>query len=190
MMVPKYTRPAIIGPLAVMIYLIVAAAKFGHTRSMLIRTNPMPSHTQIRAAGNILRVWMLAFVILMTGVTQSGFLTALLGGGSGGGLTAITGANAAPGGDLIFICTADGVRAVSFGDAIPDAASQNSGGHSAGHGFCSLCASHHGAMASLDVPFGAPVSIIHDAEYAQSRLITATITVPRTRYSRAPPHSI
>lgn len=173
-----------------MIYVIVAGGKFGHTQSMLIRTQPKLSHTKFRAAGNILRVWMLAFVILMTGVTQSGFVTALLGGGSGGGLTAITGANAAPGGDLIFICTADGVRAVSFGDVGPDGASQNSGGHSAGHGFCSLCASHHGAMASLDVPFGAPVSIIHDAEYAQARLLAATITVPRTRYSRAPPHSI
>ncbi|MFC4235445.1 DUF2946 family protein [Thalassospira xianhensis] len=157
---------------------------------MLIRTKPKLSHTNIRAAGKLLRVWLLAVVILMTGVTQSGFVTALLGGGSGGGLTAITGANAAPGGDLIFICTADGVRAVSFGDATPDAASQNSGGHSAGHGFCSLCASHHGAMVNLGVPFGAPVSIIHDAEYAQARLIATTITLPRTRYSRAPPYSI
>lgn len=177
-----------------MIYLIVAGGKFGHTQSMLIRTRPMLSHTKIRAAGNILRVWMLACVILMTGVTQSGFVSAIFGGangnGNGNGLTAITGANAAPGGDVIFICTADGVRAVSFGDASADAASQNSGGHSAGHGFCSLCASHHGAMANPGVPFGAPVSIIHDAEYAQGRLIAATITVPRTRHSRAPPHSI
>ncbi len=169
-----------------MIYVIVAGGKFGHTQSMLIRTRPMLSHTKIRAAGNILRVWMLACVILMTGVTQSGFVSAMYGGG----VTAITGANAAPGGDVIFICTADGVRAVSFGDAGPNATSQNSGGHSAGHGFCSLCASHHGAMANLDLPFGAPVSIIHDAEYVQARLIAATITLPRTRYSRAPPLSI
>jgi len=157
---------------------------------MRIRTKPMLSHVNIRAVGKLLRVWMLAFVILMTGVTQSGFVSAMYGGANGVGLTAITGANAEPGGDLIFICTADGVRAISFGDVGPDAASQNSGGHSAGHGFCSLCASHHGAMASLEVPFGAPVSIIHDAEYAQARLLAATITVPRTRYSRAPPHSI
>jgi len=173
-----------------MIYVIVAGGKFGHTQSMLIRTRPMLSHTKIRAAGNILRVWMLAFVILMTGVTQSGFVSAIFGGANGNGVTAITGANAAPGGDVIFICTADGVRAVSFGDAGPNATSQNSGGHSAGHGFCSLCASHHGAMANLDVPFGAPVSIIHDAEYVQARLLAATITLPRTRYSRAPPLSI
>jgi len=157
---------------------------------MRIPTKPMLSHMNIRAVGKLLRVWMLAFVILMTGVTQSGFVSAMYGGANGVGLTAITGANAEPGGDLIFICTADGVRAISFGDVGPDAASQNSGGHSAGHGFCSLCASHHGAMASLEVPFGAPVSIIHDAEYAQARLLAATITVPRTRYSRAPPHSI
>lgn len=175
-----------------MIYVIVAGGKFGHTQSMLIRTRPMLSHTKIRAAGNILRVWMLAFVILMTGVTQSGFVSAIFGGanGNGNGVTAITGANAAPGGDVIFICTADGVRAVSFGDAGPNAASQKPDGHSAGHGFCSLCASHHGAMANLDVPFGAPVSIIHDAEYVQARLLAATITLPRTRYSRAPPLSI
>lgn len=173
-----------------MIYVIVAGGKFGHTQSMLMRTKPKPSHTKIRAAGNILRVWMLACVILMTGVTQSGFVSAMFGAANGSGLTAITGANAAPGGDVIFICTADGVRAVSFGDAGPNATSQKPDGHSAGHGFCSLCASHHGAMASLDVPFGAPVSIIHDAEYVQARLIAATITVPRTRYSRAPPLSI
>ncbi|WP_404425150.1 DUF2946 family protein [Thalassospira australica] len=158
---------------------------------MLIRTRLTLSQTKIRAAGKILRVWMLAFVILMTGVTQSGFVSAMFG--SGNGLTAITGANAAPGGDVIVICTADGARAVSFGDARPDATdatSQNSAGHSAGHGFCSLCASHHGAMAHMDVPFGAPVSIIHDAEYAKARLIAAAVTLPRTRYSRAPPHSI
>lgn len=170
-----------------MTYLIVVAGKFGHIQTMPVHTNLMPSHTKIRAAGHILRVWMLALVILMTGMTQSGVVSAMFAR-----------ANAAPGGDVILICTADGVRAVSFGNAKSDGAPQNaadhsaghSGDHAAGHGFCSLCASHHGGMANLDLPFGAPVSIIHDAEYANARGVAATITVPRTRYSRAPPLSV
>ena len=173
-----------------MIYVIVAPVDFGHTTIMSSDVRPMPFRISTRTAGYILRVWFLAFVMLMAGVTQSGFITVLLGGQGNGQLTAISGALATPGGDVILICTGDGIRAVATGDGSPLPSSSPSQGHSTGHGFCSLCASHHGAVASFIAPLGVPVSVVQDAEYAQARLIATRMTRVRTRHSRAPPVSI
>ncbi|PKR58134.1 hypothetical protein COO92_10260 [Thalassospira lohafexi] len=137
----------------------------------------------VRPLSRLLQVWGMACVILLAGVTQSGFITALLGGQGIG----VSGAQAAPGGDLLLICTPDGIRAVSLGGGdlpTPD------GENNAAHGFCSLCATHHGVFVDLGVPDISPVSKVGHITYAHAIGVAAGHEIPRIRHSRAPPLSV
>ncbi|WP_276652673.1 DUF2946 family protein [Thalassospira lucentensis] len=125
----------------------------------------------------------MACVILLAGFTQSGFIPAFLSGQRIG----VSGAQAAPGGDLLLICTPDGIRAVSLGGGdlpTPD------GENNAAHGFCSLCATHHGVFVDLGVPDISPVSKVGHITYAHAIGVAAGHEIPRIRHSRAPPLSV
>lgn len=136
------------------------------------------------SVARVVQTWAMAFVILLAGVTQSGFIPALLNGQFSG----IAGAEAAPGSNVILICTGNGIKAVSLGNDgqdVPDAPAQT-----AGHGFCSLCATHHGAVVDINVPYVAPVSVPHNVDYAHAVGVAAGHDIPRIRHSRAPPYFI
>ena len=137
----------------------------------------------VRPLSRLLQVCGMACVILLAGVTQSGFIPALLGGQGIG----VSGAQAAPGGDLLLICTPDGIRVVSRGGGdlpTPD------GENNAAHGFCSLCATHHGVFVDLGVPDISPVSKVGHITYAHAIGVAAGHEIPRIRHSRAPPLSV
>ena len=125
----------------------------------------------------------MACVILLAGVTQSGFIPALLGGQGIG----VSGAQATPSSDLLLICTPDGIRTVSFGG---ETQSTPDGKNNTAHGFCSLCATHHGVFVDLGVPDVAPASKVGHITYAHAIGVAAGHEIPRIRHSRAPPLSI
>jgi len=135
----------------------------------------------------VVQTWVMAFVILLAGVTQSGFIPALLLGGEIG----VAGAQAAPGGNVILICTGDGIQTIVFGPDGPEI-SENTDhpAQTAGHGFCSLCASHHGAVVDVSLPYVEPVSISHDVSFAAAIGVAKGHEIPRSRQPRAPPHSV
>tara|TARA_E500000318_G_scaffold22554_1_gene22976 strand:- start:1711 stop:2208 length:498 start_codon:yes stop_codon:yes gene_type:complete len=137
----------------------------------------------VRPLSRLLQVWGMACVILLAGFTQSGFIPALLGGQGIG----VSGAQAAPGSDLLLICTPDGIRAVSLsGDAPPTQDDKSN----AAHGFCSLCATHHGVFVDLGVPDIDPMSKIGLITYTDAIGVAAGHEIPRIRHSRAPPLSV
>lgn len=144
-------------------------------------------------ASRVLQTWVMAFVILISGVTQSGFIPALLGG-FGGGVSGVQAAVAAPGGNVLLICTADGIQTVLLdetGDAtVSGTGSNDRPGHPVGHVFCALCATHHGAVIGIDLPYAAPVAVIHDVTFAAAIGFANGHDIPRSRHSRAPPVSV
>lgn len=164
-----------------MINVIAGGPYIVHIRNMPISVF---SHKPVcvRTLSRMLQVWGIAFVILLAGVTQSGFIPALLGGQGIG----VSGAQAAPGGDLLLICTPDGVRTVSLNGDDPKPVDSNK----THHGFCSLCATHHGVFVDLSIPDVVPVSEIGPVTYAHAIGVAAGHEIPRIRHSRAPPLSV
>lgn len=136
----------------------------------------------------VVQTWLMALVILLTGVTQSGLIPALMSGQA----TGIAGAQAAipgPGSNILLICTPEGIKRVGAdgSELADDLSSTDHSGQMAGHGFCSLCATHHGAMVSVDLPYVAPVAIAHIVSYGPANGIASGHDMPRIRHSRAPP---
>jgi len=164
-----------------MINVIAGRDQIGHITFM--DSTKRPYRRSGFSVARVVQTWAMAFVILLAGVTQSGFIPALLNGQ----FTGISGVQAAPGSNVILICTGDGIKAVSLGadENVPDAPAQT-----AGHGFCSLCATHHGAVVDIDVPYVAPVAVPHDVDYAHAGGIASGHEIPRIRHSRAPPYFI
>ncbi|AXO15924.1 DUF2946 family protein [Thalassospira indica] len=139
----------------------------------------------------VVQTWLVAFFVLFAGVTQSGLVPALLSGQATGVATA-SAAEIAPGGDYVLICTPAGIKLVSA-DTLDGVVASNASGQAdemPTHAFCPLCANHHGAMAAIDLPYVAPVPVIHDVSYAKAIAFVAVNDIPRGRHSRAPPVSI
>lgn len=139
----------------------------------------------------VVQTWLVAFVVLFAGVTQSGLVPALLSGQSTGIATA-SAAEIAPGGDYVLICTPAGIKLASVDQlyGVVASASTDDTDEMPAHASCPLCANHHGAMAAIDLPYVAPVPVIHDVTYAKAIALVALHDVRRTRHSRAPPTSI
>lgn len=140
------------------------------------------------SVARVVQTWLMALVILLTGVTQSGVIPALLSGQA----TGIAGAQAAiagPGSNVLLICTPDGIKRVAADGSLvgDDTFPADHSNQMAGHGFCSLCATHHGAMVSVDFPYVAPTAISHDILYAPANGVGRGHDWPRIRHSRAPP---
>ena len=139
----------------------------------------------------VVQTWLVAFVILFAGVTQSGLVPALLSG-QASGISTASAAEIVPSGDYLLICTPTGIKMVSV-DTLENAAPSDGPGQTGklpAHAFCPLCANHHGAMAAIDLPDVAPKPIIHDVTYAQATILVTGNDVLRIRHSRAPPVSI
>lgn len=164
-----------------MINVIAATPQIRHITFM--DTTKRPYRRFGFSVARVVQTWAMAVVILLAGITQSGFVPALLNGQFDG----ISGAQAAPGSNVILICTGTGIKAVSLdgGNDTPDIPAQ-----SAGHGFCSLCATHHGAVVDIDAPYVAPVCVPHNVDYAHAVGVAAGHDIPRIRHSRAPPSFI
>ena len=147
-------------------------------------TNRHTCRSNGMSARRVFQTWLMAFVILLAGVTQSGLIPALLSNSA-------QAAPFGPGSNVLQICTPNGIKTVATSGAIPvgdvDPYGTGHGGQMAGHGFCSLCATHHGAVISLDLPYVAPVSIAHVVAYATANGIASGHEIPRIRHSRAPP---
>jgi hypothetical protein len=165
-----------------MINVIAAKDQIGHITFM--DTTKRPYRRFGFSLARVVQTWVMAVVILLAGVTQSGFIPALLNGQFAG----VSSAQAGPGSNVILICTGTGIKAVSLGSNgqdIPDVP-----GQMAGHGFCSLCATHHGAVVNVDAPYVAPVSVPHNVDYAHAVGFAFGHDIPRIRHSRAPPSFI
>lgn len=164
-----------------MIKVIAAHDQIGHITFM--DTTKRPYCRFGFSVARVVQTWVMAVVILLAGVTQSGFIPALLNGQFSG----VSGVQAGPGSNVILICTGNGIQTISL-DAdkdVPDAPTQN-----AGHGFCSLCATHHGAVVDVNVPYAAPVAVSHNVDYAHAVGLASGHDIPRIRHSRAPPFFI
>ncbi len=161
----------------------VIAAKPQIVHITLMDTTKRPYRRFGFSVARVVQAWAMAVVILLAGITQSGFVPALLNGQFDG----ISGAAAGPGSNVILICTGTGIKAVSLSgaDGVPDTPAQ-----SAGHGFCSLCATHHGAVVDIDVLYVAPVSVSHHVDYVHAVGGASGHDIPRIRHSRAPPFSV
>lgn len=169
-----------------MINVIAAIDQIRHIRRML-STKRHRRREAGMSAGRFLQIWLMAFVILLAGVTQSGVVPALLNG-QNTGVSGALAATAAPGSNVLLICTPAGIKTFNLvsGDAVPS----DDLPEAAGHGFCSLCATHHGAVAVLDLPYGAPVTVAHNVAYGAANGIATDHDIPRIRHSRAPPLSV
>ncbi len=140
----------------------------------------------------VVQTWLVAFVVLFAGVTQSGLVPALLSG-QASGISPASAAEITPDSDYLLICTPAGIKLVPV-DTLEDAGVSDDASGQRGklpaHAFCPLCANHHGAMAAIDLPDVAPKPIIHDVTYAQATIVVTGNNVLRIRHSRAPPVSI
>jgi hypothetical protein len=137
----------------------------------------------------VLQTWAMAFVILLAGVTQSGLIPALLGGYATG-ISQARAADAYPGSNVVLICTPGGIKPVNLADGIGGDASTPESPPNAGHAFCSLCATHHGAMLGVGLPNVVGVAVIHDVGFATANGIATGHEIPRVRHSRAPPVAV
>ncbi|KJE36228.1 hypothetical protein UF64_05040 [Thalassospira sp. HJ] len=139
----------------------------------------------------VVQTWLVAFVVLFAGVTQSGLVPALLSGQSSGISTA-SAAEIAPGGEYLLICTPAGIKVVSVDtlEGVVTSGSSDATDEMPAHAFCPLCANHHGAMAAIALPYNAPKPITHDVSYAKATVFATGNDVLRIRHSRAPPVSI
>ena len=159
-----------------MINVIAGDDEFGHINQMI----SIRRHTRHDRGPSIT-------VILLAGVTQSGLIPALLGG-QATGIARASAADVFPGGDVLLICTPNGIKSVTVADGDVGHASAPDGIPSpAGHAFCSLCATHHGAVVAVELPDIAPVAVVHDARFAAANGVATGHEWPRIRHSRAPP---
>jgi hypothetical protein len=151
------------------------------------------SHVSGLSARRVLQTWLMAFVILFAGVTQSGLVPALLSG-QATGISAATAAEIGPDSDYLLICTPSGIKLVSLaeleGDASDGADATDRPDDMAGHAFCPLCANHHGAVVSFDTPEAARITKLHELAYATAFDGAWAYEIPRIRHSRAPPSSV
>lgn len=139
----------------------------------------------------VVQTWLVVFVVLFAGVTQSGLVPALLGGAATG-IASASASDIAPGGDYVLICTPTGIKLASVDTlegAVPSDAPDQPDKIPA-HAFCPLCANHHGAMAAIDLPYVAPVLVTHDVFYAKAMAFAVAHEHPRSHHPRAPPFSI
>ncbi|MCC9624298.1 hypothetical protein LPB41_21665 [Thalassospira sp. MA62] len=140
---------------------------------------------------HVISTWTVAIAILLVGVVQSGGAAALLGGWGISGTSLIrasTDVSVFPGGNIIQICTPAGIETITLGDTAIDASGRDpSQSQTVGHGFCSLCASHHGAVVALNQPDATVVEISRDVVYRAVTVTTTAHEIPRLRHPRAPP---
>jgi len=136
----------------------------------------------------VVQTWLVAFVVLFAGITQSGLIPALLSG-QATGISIASATEAAPGGDYLLVCTPAGIKLVSV-DTLDTVMTDDASGQSdelPAHAFCPLCANHQGAIAAIDLPYVAPVQVIHHVNYAEAIVVAFGNDFPRIRHSRAPP---
>ena len=133
----------------------------------------------------VLQTWVMAFVILLAGVTQSGLIPALLTG-QAAGISQASAADIYPGGNVLLICTPGGIKKVDLANGNADKVPTDVP-PLAGHAFCSLCATHHGAVIAVDMPDMAPVAVVHEIRFAKVPGRATGHDMPRVRHSRAPP---
>jgi hypothetical protein len=133
----------------------------------------------------VVQTWVMALVILLAGVTQSGLIPALLTG-QATGISQARAADIYPGGNVLLICTPGGIKKVDLANENPDKVPTDVP-PLAGHAFCSLCATHHGAVIAVDMPDMAPVAVVHEIRFAKVPGIVTGHDMPRVRHSRAPP---
>lgn len=169
-----------------MINVIAGDDEFGHINQMIsIRRHTR--HDRGPSITRVLQTWLMAFVILLAGVTQSGLIPALLGA-QATGIARASAADVFPGGDVLLICTPNGIKSVTVADGDVGHASAPDGIPSpAGHAFCSLCATHHGAAVAVELPDIVPVAVVHDVRFAAANGVATGHEWPRIRHSRAPP---
>ena len=142
------------------------------------------------SVSRVLQTWLMAFVILLAGITQSGLIPALITGHATG-ISQANAADAVPGGNVVLICTPNGIEPVNLADKDGDQHTRpDNPPPMAGHAFCSLCATHHGAVVAIELPDMVPVPVVHHLRFAVANGKADGREVLRVHHSRAPPVAI